>query len=242
MRGEINRWFVLTWALFLALLIRTLLSGPIPLYATPMLGVKSEIFCTVSGSMRVVLSFFSVAMTTPLFALMPKLVAPPCTAVRAYSICTSFPLGLKVVSENEYCTRQKSSVRFLSSECTPFNTWSFQLLQLPILTHKSLDPWWSLSYLLALRAVNAESNCTLMWGSKVGIVSLECLNESLLKIKDWDQDCIEACISRPSAMIEISLGKCCTLHAFCINEWCNDPDLTADSLIFWCSTGPQCCL
>ena len=92
-----------TWALFLALLTSTLESGPMPLYATPTLGVKRAIFCTVLSSMRVVLSFFSVAMTTPFCALIPRLVAPPWTAVRAYSIWTSFPLGLKVVSEKEYC-------------------------------------------------------------------------------------------------------------------------------------------
>ena len=48
-------------------------------------------------------SFFSVASTTPLAALMPSEVAPAATAVSAYSICTSLPLGLKVVRLNEYC-------------------------------------------------------------------------------------------------------------------------------------------
>ena len=37
------------------------------------------------------------------FALMPSDVAPAATALRAYSICTSFPLGLNVVREKEYC-------------------------------------------------------------------------------------------------------------------------------------------
>lgn len=35
--------------------------------------------------------------------LIPSEVAPAATALRAYSIWTSFPLGLKVVRENEYC-------------------------------------------------------------------------------------------------------------------------------------------
>lgn len=55
--------------------------------------------------MRVEGSFFSVARTTPLVALMPSEMAPACTALSAYSICMSLPLGLKVVSEKEYCTR-----------------------------------------------------------------------------------------------------------------------------------------
>lgn len=70
-----------------------------PEYTQPMCGVSSAIFCTVSSSMRALGSFFSVAMTTPFFALMPSEVAPAPTAFSAYSICTSLPLGLKVVSE-----------------------------------------------------------------------------------------------------------------------------------------------
>lgn len=35
--------------------------------------------------------------------LIPKEVLPAATALRAYSICTSLPLGLKVVNEKEYC-------------------------------------------------------------------------------------------------------------------------------------------
>ena len=35
--------------------------------------------------------------------LMPNEVLPAATALRAYSICTSLPLGLKVVKEKEYC-------------------------------------------------------------------------------------------------------------------------------------------
>ncbi len=46
-------------------------------------------------------SFFSVASTTPFVARMPSEVAPAFTAFSAYSICTSLPLGLKVVSEKE---------------------------------------------------------------------------------------------------------------------------------------------
>lgn len=39
---------------------------------------------------------------------MPRLVAPLPTAFSAYSIWTSFPLGLKVVRENEYCKDRES--------------------------------------------------------------------------------------------------------------------------------------
>ena len=58
--------------------------------------------CTVVSSTRMLGSFRSVAMTTPLVALMPSEVAPALTALSAYSIWTSLPLGLKVVRENEY--------------------------------------------------------------------------------------------------------------------------------------------
>ena len=68
-----------------------------------MFGVSMAIFCTVSSSTRDERSFFSVAITTPLVALMPKDVAPELTALRAYSIWTSLPLGLNVVREKEYC-------------------------------------------------------------------------------------------------------------------------------------------
>jgi hypothetical protein len=68
-----------------------------------MLGVSKEIFWTVDSSTKVDCSFFSVAITTPLIAFIPSEVAPALTALSAYSICTSFPLGLKVVKENEYC-------------------------------------------------------------------------------------------------------------------------------------------
>lgn len=74
-----------------------------PAYAMPTLGVMLLIFCTVVSSMRMEGSFFSVARTTPLVALIPRAVAPALTAFSAYSICTSLPLGLNVVSENEYC-------------------------------------------------------------------------------------------------------------------------------------------
>ena len=67
-----------------------------------MFGVNVDIRCTVVSSTRDDLSFFSVAMTTPLVALMPNDVVPADTAFNAYSICTSLPLGLKVVRENEY--------------------------------------------------------------------------------------------------------------------------------------------
>jgi hypothetical protein len=64
------------------------------------------IFCTVPSSTSMDGSFFSVAITTPSVAEIPRLVAPAATAFRAYSICTSLPLGLNVVSENEYCGRR----------------------------------------------------------------------------------------------------------------------------------------
>ena len=70
-----------------------------------MLGVSIEILRTVVSSTSVLRSFFSVASTTPLVALIPSEVAPPATAVSAYSICTSLPLGLKVVRLKEYCAR-----------------------------------------------------------------------------------------------------------------------------------------
>ena len=56
------------------------------------------------SSTKMLGSFRSVAMTTPLEALMPREVAPALTAFSAYSIWTSLPLGLKVVREKEYCT------------------------------------------------------------------------------------------------------------------------------------------
>eukprot|EP00967_Tisochrysis_lutea_P031497 scaffold37132_cov23-Tisochrysis_lutea.AAC.3 len=75
-----------------------------PLYTTAILGVSIEIFCTVLSSTSSEGSFFSVAITTPSLALMPREVAPAWTAFRAYSICTSFPLGEKVVKEKlQYC-------------------------------------------------------------------------------------------------------------------------------------------
>jgi hypothetical protein len=65
----------------------------------PMLGVTSDIFRTVLSSTRIDGSFFSVASTTPLDALIPRDVAPEFTACRAYSIWTSFPDGENVVKE-----------------------------------------------------------------------------------------------------------------------------------------------
>jgi len=61
---------------------------------------------TVVSSTRMLGSFRSVAMTTPLEALMPREVAPALTAFSAYSIWTSLPLGLKVVREKEYCSNK----------------------------------------------------------------------------------------------------------------------------------------
>ena len=61
-------------------------------------------------------TFRSVAMTTPLVALMPSEVAPASTAFSAYSICTSLPLGLNVVSEKEYCSTHDLPVSRLTLE------------------------------------------------------------------------------------------------------------------------------
>ena len=41
---------------------------------------------------------------------MPRDVAPAATAFSAYSIWTSFPLGLKVVREKEYCGMTQKQV------------------------------------------------------------------------------------------------------------------------------------
>lgn len=62
--------------------------------------------------MRIVGTFFSVAITTPFVAIhdlsiqfspdTPTDIFPWFTALRAYSICRSFPEGLNVVNEKEY--------------------------------------------------------------------------------------------------------------------------------------------
>lgn len=65
-------------------------------------------------SMRGDDDFFSVASTMPFVALIPKDVTPWLTAFNAYSICTSLPLGEKVVSEKEY--RSAMTVRNCMSE------------------------------------------------------------------------------------------------------------------------------
>jgi hypothetical protein len=70
-----------------------------------MFGVMVSIFLTVASSTKMEGSFFSVAITTPSLADIPKDVAPWDTALRAYSIWTSLPLGLNVVREKEYCRR-----------------------------------------------------------------------------------------------------------------------------------------
>ena len=44
-------------------------------------------------------NFFSVAMTTPFLALIPKDVSPLATAAKAFSIWGSLPFEAKVVSE-----------------------------------------------------------------------------------------------------------------------------------------------
>jgi hypothetical protein len=63
--------------------MRTRASGPIPLYTQPTCSVSSVILATVASSMRAEESFFSVAITTPSSALMPRLVAPAATAFSA---------------------------------------------------------------------------------------------------------------------------------------------------------------
>jgi hypothetical protein len=75
-----------------------------------MFGVSITIFCTVVSSTKMDGSFFSVAITTPSVAEMPNDVAPAATAFKAYSICTSLPLGLKVVRENEYCNQAQQGI------------------------------------------------------------------------------------------------------------------------------------
>jgi len=68
----------------------------------PMFGVMRLILEDEVESISGDEDFFSVARTMPLVALMPSEVTPWLTALSAYSICTSFPLGEKVVNEKEY--------------------------------------------------------------------------------------------------------------------------------------------
>ena len=72
-----------------------------PEYTAPMFSYSEHVLTRLLLSISVVGNFFSVASTTPFDALMPRLVAPAFTAASACSICTSFPLGLKVVRLNE---------------------------------------------------------------------------------------------------------------------------------------------
>jgi hypothetical protein len=57
-----------------------------------MSGVMREIFDNDSDLFKEEVDFFSVASTIPFVALIPRDVTPCLTALRAYSICTSFPL------------------------------------------------------------------------------------------------------------------------------------------------------
>ena len=82
--------------------VSTLKSGPIPEYVTPIESVNVAIFFTVDASTSALGSFFSVANTTPSFALIPNDVAPELIAASACLICTNSPDGENVVSENEY--------------------------------------------------------------------------------------------------------------------------------------------
>ena len=50
--------------------------------------------------------------------LMPSDVAPAATALSAYSICTSFPLGLNVVREKEYCSVRQAHFAHFESTLT----------------------------------------------------------------------------------------------------------------------------
>ena len=67
-----------------------------------MLGHTSATFSRALSSTKGEGGRFSVAMTTAFDALIPRLVVPCPTAARACSICTSLPLGEKVVSEKLY--------------------------------------------------------------------------------------------------------------------------------------------
>ena len=58
-----------------------------------MLGVMRETLLELEASIKGEEDFFSVASTMPLAAFMPSEVTPWLTALRAYSICTSLPLG-----------------------------------------------------------------------------------------------------------------------------------------------------
>ena len=107
-------------------------SGPSPEYATPMLGQTEAVLLTEEPSTSTDGSFFSDASTTPLLALIPRDVAPACTAASACSICTSFPLGLNVVSEKDAAcvtTHEPSSssqtplVSPVYPQCAPSPPW-----------------------------------------------------------------------------------------------------------------------
>merc|ERR1712126_107959 len=74
----------------------------IPEYTIPIVSVICSTLYVECSSYNIDLCFFSVARTTPLVALIPTEAAPEATAAKAYSICTNFPEGLKVVKENEY--------------------------------------------------------------------------------------------------------------------------------------------
>lgn len=118
-----------TCACFLALRTRIRESGPMPLYATPILGVSKEIFLTVDSSTSVERNFFSVAITTPLTALIPSEVAPPLTAFKAYSICTNLPLGLKVVKEKEYCAPNPSDHATESKRACRYAAYAVEIIE-----------------------------------------------------------------------------------------------------------------
>ena len=61
----------------------------------------SAIFSTEDSSASGEVELFLVAITTPLVALMPSAVRPLPTAVRAWSIWVSLPVGENVVSESK---------------------------------------------------------------------------------------------------------------------------------------------
>ena len=70
-----------------------------PAKTMPHAGAMSSIFPTAAASTSGVAIFLSVAMTTPFFAQMPRLVRPVATALSAYSIWSSLPDRENVVSE-----------------------------------------------------------------------------------------------------------------------------------------------
>ena len=96
-----------SWLALRALSSNTRASGPTPAYTIPILLEILDTLTKLLSSTSADGVFFSVAITIPVEAfldnvqpLIPIAVIPDETAVSACSICTSFPEGEKVVSEN----------------------------------------------------------------------------------------------------------------------------------------------